>query len=88
VPTAAPSPSATNTAVPAEKTAVVASGVGVWLRDAPTVNSEQLEWLLDDTTLVVLDGRQTADGFDWQAVRTSAGVSGWVAADYLQMDGE
>ncbi len=75
-----PSPVPTESA----NTAVVNSGVGVWLRDAPTTNSEQLEWLLDGVVLTLLDGQQTADGFDWQEVRTVAGVDGWVAADFLQ----
>ncbi len=69
-------------------TAVVSSGVGVWLRDAPTTNSEQLEWLLEGAVLTLLDGQQTADGFDWQEVRTIAGVDGWVAAEFIQIGGE
>lgn len=76
-------PATATPAAPAEKTAVVASGVGVWLRDAPTVNSNQLEWLLEGVVLTVLDGQETADDFDWQEVRTAAGVEGWVASDYI-----
>jgi hypothetical protein len=83
IPTIAP---ATATAAPAVKTAVVASGVGVWLRDAPTVNSNQLEWLLEGVILTVLDGQQTADELDWQEVRTSDGVEGWVASDYIEIN--
>ena len=82
-PTIAP---ATATNAPAAKTAVVSSGVGVWLRDAPTINSNQLEWLLEGVILTVLDGQQTADGLDWQEVRTAEGVDGWVASDYIEMN--
>jgi len=78
---------ATATAVgPVEKTAVVSSGVGVWLRDAPTINSNQLEWLLEGVILTVLDGQQTADDLDWQEVRTGDGVEGWVASDYIEIN--
>lgn len=83
IPTVAP---ATAVPAPAEKTAVVASGVGVWLRDAPTINSNQLEWLLEGVILTVLDGQQTADDLDWQEVRTSEGVEGWVASDYIEIN--
>lgn len=83
IPTIAP---ATATPAPTEKTAVVASGVGVWLRDAPTVSSNQLEWLLEGVILTVLDGQETADELDWQEVRTGDGVEGWVASDYIEIN--
>ncbi len=81
IPTETPLPAPTDAA----NIAIVSSGVGVWLRDAPTTNSEQLEWLLEGVVLTLLDGQQTADGFDWQEVRTAAGVDGWVAAEYIQI---
>jgi hypothetical protein len=65
------------------ETAVVSSGVGVWLRATPSTTGEQLEWLLDGTVLVLLDGQETADDLLWQQVQTEAGVTGWVAADFL-----
>ncbi len=86
-PTADPTIAPTQESIaPAEKTAVVSSGVGVWLRDAPTINSNQLEWLLEGVILTVLDGQQTADDLDWQEVRTAAGVDGWVASDYIEIN--
>lgn len=85
IPTIAPA-TAIPSVAPAEKTAVVASGVGVWLRDAPTINSNQLEWLLEGVILTVLDGQQTADELDWQEVRTADGVEGWVASDYIEIN--
>jgi hypothetical protein len=78
-PTAVP----TNTPAPVVDTAIVSSGVGVWLRAAPSTTGEQLEWLLDGTVLTLLEGQQTADDLLWQQVQTDAGVIGWVAADFL-----
>jgi hypothetical protein len=80
-PTNTPLPTATSTLAPL--TATVSSGVGVWLRAEPGVDTEQLEWLLDGTLVVVLDARQIIDDLDWQQVQTENGVSGWVAADFL-----
>jgi hypothetical protein len=81
------SPTAESTAAPtattAPQTATVSSGVGVWLRGAPSTSGEQLEWLLDGTVVTLLPGQETADDLLWQQVRTSAGVEGWVARDFL-----
>jgi hypothetical protein len=73
----------TATAVPAPPTATVSSGVGVWLRSAPGVNSDQLEYLVDGTRLALLDAQQTADDFLWQQVTAPSGISGWVAVDFI-----
>jgi hypothetical protein len=73
----------TNTPEPVVETAVVSSGVGVWLRAAPGTAGEQLEWLPDGTVVTLLDGQETADDLLWQQVQTEAGVVGWVAADFL-----
>jgi hypothetical protein len=93
-PTAQPSPTtlpatptaevtAAPTATTAPATATVSSGVGVWLRGAPSTSGEQLEWLLDGTIVTVLSGEETADELVWQQVRTAAGIEGWVARDFL-----
>ena len=80
--TSAPiAPTVTPTAVPA--TAVVSSGVGVWLRAEPSTSGEQLEWLLDGTVVTVLAGVAQADDFEWQQVRTAENVEGWVATDFI-----
>jgi hypothetical protein len=71
------------TATTAPQTATVSSGVGVWLRGAPSTTGEQLEWLLDGTVVTLLAGQQTADDLLWQQVRTATGVEGWVARDFL-----
>lgn len=78
-PTAAP----TITPLPTPQTAVVTSEVGVWLRDAPGISTEQIEWLLNNTELIVLAGTTTADDLDWQQVRAPSGNEGWVASPYI-----
>ena len=83
LPTTQPTPEPTNTPEPQVETAVVSSGVGVWLRSTPSTGGEQLEWLLDGTVLILLDGQETADDLLWQQVQTEAGAIGWVAADFL-----
>ncbi len=87
---ASPTPEATAapTATTAVQTATVSSGVGVWLRGAPSTTGEQLEWLLDGTAVTLLPGQQTADDLLWQQVRTAAGVEGWVARDFLTVEGQ
>lgn len=80
--TATPTPTVTPTPPPA--TAVVSSGVGVWLRAAPSTGGEQLEWLLDETVLTLLPGYETGSDFDWQQVRAPSGREGWVAVPFIR----
>ncbi len=82
-PTLTPPPEPSPTTTTAVQTAVVSSGVGVWLRGTPSTGGEQLSWLLDGTVVTVLPGRQQADDFEWQQVRTAEGVEGWVAVDFI-----
>lgn len=83
-----PTPVPVDTPVPAQtvtaQTATVSSGVGVWLRSAPTVSSEQVEWLLEGDVVTVLAGQGSADEFEWQQVRTVEGNEGWVAVPFIQ----
>lgn len=87
-PAASPTPRPTTapTATSAPQTATVSSGVGVWLRGAPSTTGEQLEWLLDGTIVTLLPGQQTADDLLWQQVRTETGEEGWVARDFLAVN--
>lgn len=82
--TATPLPTATNT--PEPLSATVNSEVGIWLRSAPTVESDQLEYLIDGTVVLVLPGREVADELEWQEVQTQAGLTGWVAADFIELN--
>jgi hypothetical protein len=87
-PTASPTitPTPTETPQPEPETAVVQSGVGVWLRSAPSPDSDQLEWLLDGTVLTLLDGFVVGDDFEWQEVRAPSGQDGWVAVEFIIYD--
>ena len=88
LPPTQPTVEPTNTPEPLAETAVVSSGVGVWLRAAPSTTGEQLEWLLDGTVLTLLDGQETADDLLWRQVQTETGITGWVAADFLVIVGQ
>lgn len=83
LPTASATPLPTVTSTPQPLTATVSSGVGIWLRDQPGVETEQLEWLLEGTTVIVLAGEETADDLVWQQVQTDEGLIGWVAAEFI-----
>lgn len=85
-PTATVTPPPTETSTPAPQTATVSSGVGVWLRANPGVETEQIEWLLDGTIVTVLSGVQSVDDLVWQQVQTEGGVSGWVAAEFIVLN--
>lgn len=78
-------PPLTATPEPELQTAVVASGVGVYLRQDPSTTAPDIEWLLDGTQLVVLPDRQDADGYTWVLVRTADGNEGWVATDFIEI---
>ncbi|MCP4361031.1 MAG: SH3 domain-containing protein [Chloroflexi bacterium] len=91
-PSATPTPTAvppTTTAIPTQtptpepQTATVNSEVGVWLRAEPNTESEQLEWLLNGTILLVLPETATGENLAWQQVQTDAGIAGWVAVLFI-----
>ena len=84
-PAPSPTPIPTSTPEPEPVTAVVASGVGVYLRQEPSTTAPDLEWLLDGVQLVVLPGRTDADGYTWVLVRTPEGNEGWVATDFIEI---
>ena len=65
---------------------MVNSGVGVWLRAIPSVDGEQLEWVLDGTVLILLDQVENTAEFSWQYVQTPAGNVGWVAASFIELN--
>lgn len=79
--TAIPTPTIPPT--PTQPTATVSSGVGVWLRAEPSTSSAQLEWLLEGTTVFVLNGTATGENLAWQEVQTQGGVVGWVAVPFI-----
>jgi hypothetical protein len=81
--TQTPVPTETITQTPVPPTAIVSSGVGVWLRSAPGTQTDQIEWLLDGTVVTLLAEQQMSDDILWQQVQTEAGANGWVAAEFL-----
>ncbi len=83
IPTVTTTPLPTSTSTPEPLTATVSSGVGVWLRQAPGTETEQLQWLLEGTVLIVMPGQQTAEELQWQQVQTEDGIVGWVASDFI-----
>ena len=84
-PAPSPTPIPTATPEPELKTAVVASGVGVYLRQEPSTSAPDIEWLLDGVQLVLLNSEAEADGYVWVLVRTPDGNEGWVATDFIEI---
>lgn len=78
-PESTPTPSITPTPEP---WAIVTAPAGLYLRDVPGGTAE-LELIAEGTSVVLLPGRQTVDGLEWQQVRSPSGLEGWVAADFL-----
>jgi uncharacterized protein YgiM (DUF1202 family) len=53
------------------------------LREEPSTDAEILDQLPEDTSVVILYGPETANGYDWYEVDTTDYGSGWVVADFL-----
>ncbi|MYB41229.1 MAG: SH3 domain-containing protein [Chloroflexi bacterium] len=68
--------------VPGREAVVRGDGDCLRLRDFPSLSGSQISCVADGTTLDVLEGSVSADGYDWQHVRVH-GVAGWVASDFL-----
>lgn len=81
----APTPAPTRTPVfdgePREGRVV--SEAGLMLRDEPN-GSNVLRILEDGETLLYIDGLEAAGGYEWQKIRLSNGIEGWVAAPFIQ----
>ena len=69
--------------VPGLEAVVRGDGDCLRLRESPSLSGGQISCVADGTTLDVLEGAVSADGYDWQRVRVH-GVAGWVAADFLE----
>ncbi len=82
-PTPTDSPTLTPTITPTSvPSAIVNSEVGLYLRPEPG-STVELELLNNGAFLVLLEGRQTVDGVEWQQVRSAAGNEGWVAVEFI-----
>ena len=69
--------------VPGHQAIVTGDGDCLRLRDAPSLAGTPITCVPDGSTLQVLEGSDSADGYTWQRVRSS-GVVGWVAAEFLK----
>ena len=78
----APDPPALGGLVPGHEAIVRGDGDCLRLRESPSLSGYQLTCIEDGTTLDVLEGSTSADGYEWQRVSAS-GIAGWVAAEFL-----
>ena len=69
--------------VPGHEAIVEGDGDCLRLRDDPSLSGGMLACIPDGSTLQVLEGAASADGYEWQRVRTD-GIVGWVAAEFLE----
>jgi uncharacterized protein YraI len=53
------------------------------LREAPGTGSSVIGVLADGAYVDILDGPESADGYDWVRVNSSRFGSGWCVADFL-----
>ena len=83
VPTATPAPEPMATLTPQPATAIVSSGVGVYLRAQPSTEAEQLQYLEEGVTVILLEGQETAEDLLWQQVQAPDGQIGWLARDFV-----
>jgi hypothetical protein len=83
-PTPTPTPTLTPTPTTTPRTAIVTYPYGLNLRAGPTTAAASFGLLEQDTVVILLDGRETADGFEWQQVNVGGQV-GWVADQFLQL---
>ena len=80
-------PAAAPTELTAGTNAIVrADGDCLRIREKPGLSARSLTCLPEGAVVEVLEGRQLADGYYWQKVK-SGSISGWAAEMYLQPGG-
>jgi N-acetylmuramoyl-L-alanine amidase len=69
---------------PVDAALIVQTGDGsnLNLREEPTIDGALIDKLPDGSRVVVLDGPQSADGYDWYQLDTDLGT-GWAAGEFL-----
>jgi uncharacterized hydrophobic protein (TIGR00271 family) len=82
-PTATPTETATPTYTPTPPTALVDYLFGLNIREEPGTDADVIGFLQDGSIVVLLEGRETVDGLDWQQVAFDGQV-GWVSDEFLQ----
>ena len=75
-------------AVPGGPTVRVAGtgGTGVTLRESPSTTGRRLSVVPEGARLTVIGEDAQADGRGWKNVKTAAGASGWVAAEFVRAE--
>ena len=94
IPTQTPTPQPTNTPTPTltptpitEATALVNTGGStLWVKRSP--GGQNLVILQDGDTVILLGGNANQAGLLWKEIKTVAGVSGWVQAQFLDFGEE
>lgn len=70
---------------PDDAVVVTEDGDGVNLREEPSTSGEVVESLPAGTELIILDGPEEADEYQWYNVVSSDGsLEGWVVADFIE----
>ena len=65
--------------------ATVSASSGLKMRSSPGTSASQVKTLSNGTVVEILDGPQEADDYTWWQVRDEAGITGWVAGEYLNI---
>jgi hypothetical protein len=84
LPSETPKPSMTFTPTAPPVPAVVrgTGGQGVFLRDAPGLDGKKIDSLQEGDVVEVLGPAVEKDGTLWVPVRTTSGISGWMALEF------
>ncbi|MFN2188589.1 MAG: SH3 domain-containing protein, partial [Candidatus Promineifilaceae bacterium] len=56
---------------------------GLWLREEPSIEGQEIELIPNETMLILLRGKEPPDLPEWQQVRVPSGNEGWVFIEYL-----
>jgi hypothetical protein len=94
IPTFTPIPTPDTAVAPEQITAgfyaVVANtdGLGLTLRGGPSTRNVVVDVVAEGTTVLVLDGPEEAEDFQWWQLRLDNGLEGWAVANFLEPSAE
>lgn len=69
----------------AELVVTTGDGSNLNLREDPSTDAAIVDQLPEGTSVVILFGPESADGYDWYEVDTTDFGSGWVVADFIEL---
>jgi len=79
---------ATDTFASGDKVVVTGTeGAGLRIREGAGTGYNRIKTVDEAAVLEIVGGPKDADGMTWYQVRDSAGDTGWVAGDYLKLQG-